>query len=323
MTEAAQKSMASLLGAIGKRVTIRLREPGGGFRDIVGFLQSERQLINSKSEAITFSPDEIAIWREIKPLPDLAGKGAPFSQRIIELEKLSDLTWPAERVIEYGKWRIRVSDGFTMRANSTLPTGSAPHGEPPTDLAEAVKYVTDVYRENGLTPTFSIPLPIYEELDKYLEANGWKIKVGANFLIRDIGAIDITSQSEFTFEISDSPSKLWLDVRSDKALEKLMLRYPAQYGAIKSGNRIIAVGRIATSGSWSIASRLFVTPSHRGHGVAKKLMNQLMAAASGDGATKIALQVDDENGAALALYQSMGFRTHHKYLTRTLVSDEI
>jgi len=318
MTEAAQKSVPSLLGAIGKRVTIRLREPSGGFRDIVGILQSERKLINAKSETITFSPDEIAIWREIKPLPDLAGKGAPYSQRIIELEKLSDLTWPAERVIEYGKWRIRISDGLTMRANSTLPTGSAPHGEPPSDLAEAVKYVTDLYRENGLTPTFTIPLPLYEELDKYLEDNGWKIKVGANYLIRDIGSVDLTCYPEFTVEISDNPSKSWLDIRSDQALEKLMLRHPARYGAIKSGEEIIAVGRIATFGSWAIVARLFVDPAHRGKGLAKILMNHLMASASGDGAAKIALQVDDENGAGMALYQSMGFRTHHKYITRTL-----
>jgi ribosomal protein S18 acetylase RimI-like enzyme len=318
MTEAAQKSVPSLLGAIGKRVTIRLREPSGGFRDIVGILQSERKLINAKSETITFSPDEIAIWREIKPLPDLAGKGAPYSQRIIELEKLSDLTWPAERVIEYGKWRIRISDGLTMRANSTLPTGSAPHGEPPSDLAEAVKYVTDLYRENGLTPTFTVPLPLYEELDKYLEDNGWKIKVGANYLIRDIGSVDLTCYPEFTVEISDNPSKSWLDIRSDQALEKLMLRHPARYGAIKSGEEIIAVGRIATFGSWAIVARLFVDPAHRGKGLAKILMNHLMASASGDGAAKIALQVDDENGAGMALYQSMGFRTHHKYITRTL-----
>ena len=47
MTEAAEKSVPSLLGAIGKRVTIRLREPGGGFRDIVGILQNERQLETS------------------------------------------------------------------------------------------------------------------------------------------------------------------------------------------------------------------------------------------------------------------------------------
>lgn len=318
MTEAAHKSAPQLLDAIGKRVTIRLREPDGGYRDIVGFLQNDHQLINSKSETISFSPDEIAIWREIKPLPDLAGKGAPLTQRIIELEKISDETWPAERAIEYGKWRLRISDGFTMRANSVLPLGAGPIGEPPAELEDAVKEVIEIYRENNLTPTFTIPMPIFEELDNFLENKGWQIKVGADFLIRDIGEPDLENRSGFSVEILDYPSAQWLEVQSDQPLDKLMRRYPARYGAIKSGNEVIAVGRIATSGTWSLATRLFVAPAHRGKGIAKILMNHLLAAASGDGATKIGLQVDVENGAGLALYQSMGFRSHHKYIYRVL-----
>ena len=315
--------MPTLLGAIGKRVTIRLREPDGGFRDIVGILQNERELINSKSKTINFSPDEIAIWREIKPLPDLAGKGAPLSQRIIELEKLSDLTWPAEQVIEYGRWRLRISDGFSMRANSVLPIGTAPIGEPPVDLAAAVDEVISIYRENKLRPTFSLPLPIFDELDSYLEQSGWNIKVDANFLIRDIGTIELSSHPQFSFEISDSPSKLWLETNSDQPLEKIMRRYPARYGAIKSDGKYIAVGRIATSESWSIVTRLFVSPSFRGKGVARFLMDNLLVAAKSDGATKVALQVDNENGAALALYQSMGFRTHHKFAYRVLANNSV
>ena len=316
MTEAAQNSIPSLLGAIGKRVTIRLREPGGGFRDIVGILQNERELINSKSKLISFSPDEIAIWREIKPLPDLAGKGAPLSLRIIELEKLSDLTWPALEIIEYGEWRLRISDGFSMRANSVLPIG-----EPPIDLASAVDEVTSIYRENNLKPTFSIPLPIFDELDRYLEQRGWNIKIDANFLIRDIGAIEVSGHPQFSIEILDYPSKEWLEVNSDQPLEKIMRRYPARYGAIKSGEEVIAVGRIATLGSWSIVTRLFVNPSFRGKGLAKALMKNLLSAAVTDGATKVALQVDNENGAALALYQSMGFTTHHKFVYRILAKN--
>jgi ribosomal protein S18 acetylase RimI-like enzyme len=307
--------MPSLLGAIGKRVTIRLHEPNGGYRDIVGILQSERQLITSKSKTISFSPDEIAIWREIKPLPDLAGKGAPLSQRIIELEKLSDLTWPAEQNIEFGKWQLRISDGFSMRANSVLPIG-----EPPIDLAAAVAQVVKIYRENKLRPTFSIALPIFDELDRYLEQDGWNLKIDANFLIRDIGTVEVSDHPEFLIEILDYPSKLWLELNSDEPLEKLMRRYPARYGAIKIGEQMVAVGRIATLGNWSIVTRLFVNPSFRGKGVAKILMNNLLAAASKDGATKVALQVDDENGAALALYQSMGFRTHHKFVYRVLAN---
>ena len=316
MTEAAQKTVPSLLGAIGKRVTIRLHDPSGGYRDIVGILQSERELITSKSKTITFSPDEIAIWREIKPLPDLAGKGAPLSQRIIELEKLSDLTWPAQEIVEYGKWRLRISDGFSMRANSVLPIG-----EPPIDLASAVDEVIGIYRENKLKPTFSIPLPIFDELDRYLEEHGWNIKIDANFLVRDIGEIEVSSDPQFSIEILDYPSKSWLEVNSDQPLEKIMRRYPARYGAIKIGEQIIAVGRIATFRSWSIVTRLFVNSSYRGKGVARILMNNLLAAASEDGATKVALQVDNENGAALALYQSMGFTVHHKFVYRILAKN--
>ena len=144
MTETSQGSASPLSGAIGKRVTIRLREAGGGFRDIVGILQSENELINSKFQAISFSKDDIAIWREIKPLPDRAGTGSPLSLRIIELEKLSDTTWPATEIIEYGKWRLRISDGFTMRANSALPTGAGSIGEPPLPLADSVEHVIKI-----------------------------------------------------------------------------------------------------------------------------------------------------------------------------------
>jgi ribosomal protein S18 acetylase RimI-like enzyme len=319
MTEAAQKSVPSLLGALGKRVTIRLHEPSGGYRDIVGILQSERHLINSKSETIYFTPDEIAIWREIKPLPDLAGKGAPLSQRIMELEKLSDLTWPAEKIVDDGKWRLRISDGFTMRANSTLPLGAGPIGEPPIDLESAVEEVINIYRENKLTPTFTIALPIYEELDQYLDKTGWSMKFAANFMIRDIGESEFTDSKDFTCEVLNFPSKLWLEIQSDQPLENLMNRYPARYGAVKIGEQIVAVGRIATSGTWSVVTRLFVEPSFRGKGVAKFLMNSLLEAASSDGATKVGLQVDDDNASALALYESMGFRTHHTFVYRTLI----
>jgi len=51
-------------------------------------------------------------------------------------------------------------------------------------------------------------------------------------------------------------------------------------------------------------------------------MRALMAAAKDDGATKVGLQVDSENGAGLALYKSMGFRFHHSYNYRVLL-DEI
>jgi len=322
MSPSSQKSQPNLAAAIGARVTLRLHEATGGFRDVVGILQrcgdGVNELLNSKGQIISFSEDEIAIWREIRPLPDRAGTGAPFSLRIQELEHLSDLTWPADEIKEIGKWRLRISDGFTMRANSVLPTGAAPFGDPNLDLSKAVDEVVKIYQEKDLTPTFTLPLPLYEELDNYLAGLGWKVKIGAEYLVNDIpDNLDLESV-DFQIVITSEPTPEWLALQSDHQLERIMRNYPAHYAEIKFDNQTVAIGRIATFGKWSLATRVFVNPEFRGKGIGALLMRALMAAAKGDGATKVGLQVDSENGAGLALYKSMGFRFHHFYNYRVL-----
>jgi hypothetical protein len=56
---------ATFAALVGKRVSIRLHDPEGGFRDIVGYLQSPTSLKNRREELIEFSHDEIFIWREV------------------------------------------------------------------------------------------------------------------------------------------------------------------------------------------------------------------------------------------------------------------
>ena len=51
--------------AQGKRVTIRLHDGDGTFRDIVGVLQSETALINRRGELFEFNPDDVAAFRVI------------------------------------------------------------------------------------------------------------------------------------------------------------------------------------------------------------------------------------------------------------------
>ena len=326
MSPSSQKSQPNLAAAIGARVTVRLHEATGGFRDIVGILQrcgdGVNELLNSKGQTISFSEDEIAIWREIKALPDRAGTGAPFSLRIQELEHLSDLTWPADAIKEIGKWRLRISDGFTMRANSVLPTGAAPFGEPNLDLSKAVDEVVKIYQEKDLTPTFTLPLPLYEELDNYLAGLGWKVKIGAEYLVNDIPENLELESVDFQIEISAEPSPEWLAVQGFHQLERIMRNYPARYAQVKSEGKIVGIGRIATYEKWSLATRVFVDPEFRGKGIGTLLMRALMAAASEQGATKIGLQVDSENGAGLALYKSMGFRFHHSYNHRVLLGED-
>jgi cysteinyl-tRNA synthetase len=58
-------SAEELRAAIGKRATIRLHDVDGGFRDIVGVLQSETSLINRRGELIDFELEKVALFRVI------------------------------------------------------------------------------------------------------------------------------------------------------------------------------------------------------------------------------------------------------------------
>ena len=51
--------------SLGKRVTIRLRDSEGGFRDVVGVLQSETTLINRRGEIVVFDPEGAVAFRVI------------------------------------------------------------------------------------------------------------------------------------------------------------------------------------------------------------------------------------------------------------------
>jgi hypothetical protein len=50
---------------IGSRVSIRLHEPNGGFRDILGHLVSPYSLRKKNGEIIEFSHSEIFVWKQV------------------------------------------------------------------------------------------------------------------------------------------------------------------------------------------------------------------------------------------------------------------
>ena len=74
---------------IGARVSIRFHDPEGGFRDLVGYLESENTLRNRHGELIEFDREKIALYKVIEEKINLAGHGAPLSVRIQELENVS------------------------------------------------------------------------------------------------------------------------------------------------------------------------------------------------------------------------------------------
>jgi len=300
-----------LMDHIGKRLTIRLHDVDGGYRDIVGILESPSTLRHKDGREISFSQNEIAIYREIFPIPQRAGKGAPLSMRIIELEKLLNSTWSATEQVMHGEWLFRASGKYTMRANSVLPQGAPPFGEPEKNIDEAIKDVITFYADRDLEPIFHLPLPLYEELFNYLLAHGWKEKLRAQVQVVDIEKLEI--HSDLVLEVSDTCNSEWLAVQGDEKLLSLMDKTQALYYILKKESTPVAVLRAGIRDDWAVISRLFVKPEYRGLKFSQELMRLVFHDLHSTGITKAALQVDISNQAAIALYKGLGFRKHHEY----------
>ena len=302
---------------IGQRLTLRLRDPEGGYRDLVGILESATTIRKRSGEIVQFDPSEIAIVHPIKEVPQKAGSGAPLSLRIAELEALSTQTWPPREIKNVGSWQLRISDGVTYRANSVFVSGPPSFGDPGFEIDQAVEQVEKIYADANLPAVFHLVHPMYQEFADYLINKGWKERVGAAFMVCDItDSSDITgtlAKKNLTLLNQDSPTPEFLALHNDEILETIMNSYPAHYLSLRSDGVTVATARMAISSSWAIVTRLIVAESHRRQGLAELLMQAAIAISLSEGANKICLQVDRSNSGAQALYDKLGFRVHHTY----------
>ena len=302
---------------IGQRLTLRLHDPEGGYRDLVGILESATTIRKRSGEIVQFDPSQIAIVHPIKEVPQKAGSGAPLSLRIAELEALSTQTWPPREIKYVGSWQLRISDGVTYRANSVFVSGPPSFGDPGFEIDQAIEQVEKIYAEANLPAVFHLITPTYQEFADYLINKGWKERVGAAFMVCDItdspDIADTLTKKNLTLLNQESPTPEFLALHNDEILETIMNSYPARYISLLSDSVTVATARMAISDSWAIVTRLFVSESHRRQGLAELLMQACLGYSRAEGVQKMCLQVDRSNSGAQALYDKLGFRIHHTY----------
>ncbi len=51
---------------VGQRVSIRMHDPAGGYRDILGVLESENTVKKKDGSIVTFDPAKIAVWKVVE-----------------------------------------------------------------------------------------------------------------------------------------------------------------------------------------------------------------------------------------------------------------
>jgi ribosomal protein S18 acetylase RimI-like enzyme len=301
------------LERIGQRFSIRLHDPAGGYRDVVGHLKTATSLINRKGQEISFDPEQIFVWREIVERPTLAGKGAPLTLRVLELDQICNLTWPATEELENSGWLMRAANGVTNRANSVLPLEANLEVGALTDFDEKLAVAQEFYKARNLPTIFQVALPTWQVLSDKLRSIGAVETLCGNTMVADITSSSQIVPAEFEIVHSNQLSDEWLEVQPTPGIEKIMSGCASTYLTVMKNGRAIATCRFALAKDWSSITRVYVQPEFRGQGLAKAIVAAALDASFEQGATKAVLQVDASNAIAIGVYESLGFNFHHEY----------
>jgi len=301
------------LERIGHRFSIRLHEPSGGYRDVVGHLKTGTSLINRNGEEISFDPVQIFAWREIVERSNLAGKGAPLTLRVLELDQICNLTWPATEELEVSGWLMRAADGVTNRANSILPLLANLETGVLTDFSEKLATAREFYQKRNLPTIFQVALPTWQVLADKLKSIGAVEILHGNTMVADLTSSNQIVPAGFEILQSNQATEGWLGVHPTPGIERILSTCAATYFTMVRDGKAIATCRIALVAGWSSITRVFVDQDFRGQGLGKAIVAAALAASFEQGATKALLQVEANNAIAIGVYESLGFSFHHEY----------
>jgi ribosomal protein S18 acetylase RimI-like enzyme len=217
-----------------------------------------------------------------------------------------------------GEWLLRHADGWTNRANSALPLGTAPGS-----LEETVRACQDFYAARNATPKITVPLPVRRDVARHLAATGW---IAAPVVLVQTAVLAAVAGSDDRVQLRLEPSPEFLALVTARkqglpaAADHVLRAVPAvRFGqATSPDGAVVAVARGAVVDDWLHIGLVEVVPHARRRGLARALSRELAAWAIGLGATRALLQVEQHNEPAVRLYGSLGFGTHHTYVTYRL-----
>ncbi|MCM2389090.1 GNAT family N-acetyltransferase [Streptomyces albipurpureus] len=314
---------------VGKRVSIRrLTDPSVGgekFTDTIGVLTSWDKgvlLVTRRTgESVHISESALVAGKVVPPAPARRrGPAANFP----ELARVTARAWQPVESERLGDWELRASGGFTRRANSALPLG-----DPGLPLDAALAHVRTWYDKRGLPAyiqTATGAAGTQEQLCARLEAAGWHREVSALVRIAALAPIADLDAPVERVVLSRSVDEAWLHryQRSGQYgdhLRQVLASGPSVWfasvaatgSAEAAEGAPAAIGRCVVDGRWAGFMAVETDPGQRRQGLATAVMTALARRALDEGASAAWLQVEADNEGARALYDRMGFATHHSY----------
>ncbi|MFB8027507.1 MULTISPECIES: GNAT family N-acetyltransferase [unclassified Streptomyces] len=310
---------------VGKRVSVRrVAGPAGEgakFTDTVGVLTSwddgVLSVTTKDGEGVRIAESSLVAGKVVPPAPARRrGPAASFG----ELALTTARAWQPVESEPLGDWRLRAAGGFTRRANSVLPLG-----DPGLPLDEALGTVRRWYGERGLPACIQAATGAegtQERLCADLEEHGWRREVTAEVRIASLAPIGDLDHDVSAVRTSREPGAGWLsryqrfETPGPHVLEVLGSGPSVWFASVPGDGPEgvpAAIGRCVVDGRWAGFMAVEVDPEQRRRGLATAVMTALARTALAEGASAAWLQVEADNEGARALYDGMGFATHHRY----------
>ena len=221
----------------------------------------------------------------------------------------------------YDGWLLRYSPGKAKRARSVnaIAAGDLP-------LGEKIDHCRAFYSSVSLPCIFRItPFSRPSTLDEALAAAGFAAVQETRVMqlrLPDEDQTSIPRESLIPLDAANFGDLLGelsgLDAGKRAAERERFARsgLNAAYFAVQDNDRAVACGSVAIEGSLAGVFGMVTAPSHRGRGMASRIVLALLGAARNAGARTAYLQVDASNQPARHLYSKLGFQDCYAYWYR-------
>ena len=231
-------------------------------------------------------------------------------------------SWPAREARFVDDWLVRISGGYSGRANSVATTAFTG-----ADIDKTLRKIEALYRSAGLVPQFQItPATAPENLSSLLKARGYLPDPESFVMYADADLVSLCrSAANEHLEVEMLPPRdgvfaalTLAGSRSAKdGEERLTILEQIAHEKACIVLRVDGVpassGACVATGEWAGIYVMRTEVPFRRRGLAARVLREAAVWARMAGAGKLYLQVDGENHGARALYAHAGFRDAYRY----------
>lgn len=229
--------------------------------------------------------------------------------------------WPSLKTLVYKGCLIRLSSGYTKRANSANPLYINNN-----EIDNIVEFSENIFRISKLQSVFKIiDVELYQNIDNTLKENKYQ-KVDLTHVMQcDLQKMNILDdlQVEIDNKFSSSWINTFLEINNIKTENKetaigmlKSITVDLLVASIKVNNKIIACGYGACEGDYIGVFDIIVDKDFRGNGYGKKLISGLLSKAKERNIKYAYLQVVSSNNVAKNLYTKLKFKRIYDYWYR-------